>query len=88
MQRGLRATVTDSSGTAHVLDIPGVYIAGKTGTVQTAKTGNDHAWFVGYTKNTKKEIAFCVFLEHGGSSYNACLVAKDLLLQLQKKGIL
>ena len=88
VQKGLRAAVAEDSGTAHVLDIPGVYIAGKTGTVQTAKTGNDHAWFVGYTRNTKKEIAFCVFLEHGGSSYNACLVAKDLLLQLQKKGIL
>ena len=88
VQKGLRAAVTDDAGTAHVLDLDGLYIAGKTGTAQTSGEKKDHAWFVGYVKSSKRNIAFCVFLEHGGSSQNACLVSRKLLLSMKKEEIL
>ena len=88
VQKGMRAAVIDYAGTARVLNVDGMYIAGKTGTAQSSGEKEDHAWFVGYVKDAKKNIAFCVFLEHGGSSQNACIVAKGLLLGMREKEIL
>jgi len=88
VRKGIRAAVTDYAGTAHVLDLKQVYVAGKTGTAQTSGGQANHAWFVGYAKGAKKNIAFCVLLEHGGSSRNACLFARKLLLRMRKKEIL
>lgn len=88
IQKGLRATVTDYTGTAHVLDLKKIYVAGKTGTVQISSKKRSHAWFVGYAKGERRNIAFCVFLEHGGSSQNACLVARQLLLKMHERKIL
>ncbi|MCK5179734.1 MAG: hypothetical protein KAR32_09405, partial [Candidatus Omnitrophica bacterium] len=65
-----------------------LYVAGKTGTAQTSGEQLSHAWFVGYAKGATKNVAFCVFLEHGDSSRNACLVARQLLLGMQAKEIL
>ena len=87
IQKALRQAVVDSSGTAHALNVEGLYVAGKTGTAQSSGKKENHAWLVGYVKG-KKNISFCVFLEHGGSSYNACVIARDLLLDLRGKGIL
>ncbi len=88
LQVGLAATVTDPSGTANVLNIPGLSVLGKTGTAQTSGNRDYHAWFVGCAASKKIKIAFCVFLEYGGSSYNACVIARDLLLRMQEEGIL
>lgn len=85
VKKGLRAAVFDYSGTANILDIQGVYVAGKTGTAQTSGDQDTHSWFVGYTKSKKGSFAFCVFLEHGGSSQNANMVARQLLLHMQKE---
>lgn len=87
VKKGLRAAVAEYSGTAHVLNLDDLYIAGKTGTAQTSGGRDHHAWFVGYVKG-EKDLAFCVFLEHGGSSQNACLLARQFLLDLQQQGIL
>jgi len=88
IKKGLRATVTDFSGTAHILDMKEIYVAGKTGTAQTSGDQENHSWFVGYAKSDKKNIAFCVLLEHGGSSQNACLLSRQLLLRMKSKNIL
>ncbi len=88
VKTGLRRTVTDDNGTAHVLDSPSLFIAGKTGTAQSGKGLENHAWFVGYTQSEERTIVFGVFLEHGGSSYNACVVAKNLLDYMQVEKIL
>lgn len=88
VQRGLRAVVSDEAGTAHDLDLPGVFVAGKTGTAQSSGSQATHAWFVGYAKGRERNIVFCVFLEHGGSSQNASAISRDLLLRLQQSGIL
>jgi len=88
VKKGLRSVVTAESGTAHILDLPGLYVAGKTGTAQTSTGKEDHAWFSGYVRSKTSDLAFCVFLEHGGSSQNAVIMAQKLLLALQKEGIL
>jgi len=88
VRAGLRAAVGDYSGTAHVLDINGLSVFGKTGTAQSSGDQHTHAWFVGFIPNAKTKIAFCVFLEHGGSSYYACQLARDLLTYMQTENIL
>ena len=79
VKAGLREVVTDSAGTAHVLADNKLGIVGKTGTAQSSHGKDHHAWFIGYNTKGKSKIAFCVFLEYGGASYNACLLAKQLL---------
>ncbi len=88
VQAGMRAAVGDYSGTAHVLDFKDIIISGKTGTAQSSGTKPEHAWFVGYTFSTKPRIAFCVFLEYGGSSYHACQTARQIFLKIKEQHIL
>jgi len=88
VHKGLEAVVADPTGTAHHLYIEGMTIAGKTGTAQTSGNKPHHSWFVGYTKTDKLNIAFCVFLEHGGSSYYAARMAHDFLMRLRAEQIL
>jgi len=84
VQQGLKAVVADPQGTGHDLkEVGGLTIYGKTGTAQSVHGKPNHAWFVGYTKSAKASIAFCVFLEYGGSSENSVIIARDLLLKLQ-----
>lgn len=85
---GMRQTVSDEHGTAHVLDMKGMVSSGKTGTAQSSGQRMHHAWFAGYTFSEKKKIAYCVFLEYGGSSYYAAQVTKNLLQKMQSRGIL
>lgn len=88
VQDGLRQTVSDPQGTAHLLEgVPGVTVWGKTGTAQTGKLG-DHAWFAGYLHSAKNALAFCVFLEHGGSSANAVAMTRDLLESMRQDGVI
>jgi penicillin-binding protein 2 len=88
VQRGLRATVSNYSGTAHDLDLDNLYIAGKTGTAQTYGGKDPHSWFAGYVKSDQRNLAFCIFLEHGGSSRNAVLLARQLFMQMRMKDLL
>jgi len=89
IQQGLKAVVDDPQGTGHDLkEVPGLAIYGKTGTAQSIHGKPNHSWFVGYTGSSKREIAFCVFLEYGGSSENSVRIARDLLLKLQSLQII
>jgi len=89
VQKGLKAVVDDPEGTGHDLkEVPGLDIYGKTGTAQSVHGKPNHAWFVGYTRSRKSSIAFCVFLEYGGSSENSVRIARDLLLKLQSLQII
>jgi len=82
IQDGLSGVVKDFSGTAHILDIPGIPVAGKTGTAQSSGGRPEHSWFVGYTTIGQRSLVFCVFLEFGGSSYNAAFLARNLLVRI------
>ena len=70
-------------GTAQSCRIPGVRVAGKTGTAQNPH-GDDHAWFVAYAPAGDPVIAVCVLVEHGkhGSSAAAPIARKVLLAAL------
>jgi penicillin-binding protein 2 len=89
VQKGLKAVVDDTQGTGHLLkEGLGLDVYGKTGTAQSIPGKPNHSWFVGYTRSSKLGIAFCVFLEYGGSSENSVKIAHDLLLKLQALQIL
>ena len=88
IQDGLRAAVKDPSGTARLLNMKGFRICGKTGTAQSVPGAEDHAWFIGYNLEGRRRIAFCVFLEFGGSSYNSVTAARDLLLRMQEADLI
>jgi len=53
-------------GTATRAKIPGVAVAGKTGTAQ-APGGPPHAWFIGFAPADTPQFAICVLIERGGS---------------------
>lgn len=57
------------TGTGTRAQIPGVTVAGKTGTAQNA--GPSHAWFIGFAPATNPEIAIAVIVENGGGDDNA-----------------
>ena len=54
------------AGTGTAAQIPGVQVAGKTGTAQTA-TGNPHAWFVCFAPAENPQIVVAVVVLNGGS---------------------
>lgn len=88
IHQGLKAAVESNSGTAHGLDIDGLTTAGKTGTAQSSGNKASHAWFVGYARSDVRNIAFCVVLEHGGSSVNAVVLSRELLLEMKRLGLI
>jgi len=57
--------VASGSGTA--ARVPGVQVAGKTGTAQTTKEAAPHAWFIGFAPADAPQVAVAVLVEHGGS---------------------
>jgi peptidoglycan glycosyltransferase len=56
------------SGTGTSAQIPGVRVAGKTGTAQVEGSGAPHAWFVCFAPAENPTIAIAVLVEHGGNS--------------------
>ncbi|SET21624.1 NTF2-like N-terminal transpeptidase domain-containing protein [Nonomuraea wenchangensis] len=64
--RSMMAAVVDH-GTASGMGLP-AGVAGKTGTAETPD-GGSHAWFIGY----RGDLAFCVFVRHGGSGRGAAV---------------
>jgi len=65
VQQGLEEAV--SRGTVKGLGVPGVRVAGKTGTAETIPGQPNHAWIVGYAPAEAPRYAITVFLEHGRS---------------------
>jgi peptidoglycan glycosyltransferase len=59
----MRSVVTD--GTGRGADVPGLKVAGKTGTAQTPR-GDDHAWFVAMAPADRPVLVVAVLVEHGG----------------------
>jgi peptidoglycan glycosyltransferase len=57
-----------ASGTGTAAQIPGVQVAGKTGTAQHAEGAAPHAWFIGFAPARDPQVAIAVLVEDGGSA--------------------
>lgn len=60
---GMRMAVL--GGTCKAANIPGIAVAGKTGTAQNPH-GKDHSAFIGFAPYDKPKIAICVYVENAG----------------------
>jgi len=77
LQKGLRRTMLPG-GTAETGAVPGLKMAGKTGTAENVQ-GKPHSWFVGYFPADEPRYSFVVFFENGGSSLTTAVpAAKEL----------
>ena len=75
----LTGVVHEERGTAGWIRVPGVTVAGKTGTAQNPH-GDDHAWFTCFAPAEKPEIAVAVIVENAGhGSTIAAPIARDVL---------
>jgi penicillin-binding protein 2 len=96
MKKAMVAVVSSGGGTAAQARVPGVEVAGKTGTAQWGGNGDRNkqrtaAWFVGFAPADKPQYAFAALYEgeagdnsiHGGS-HAAPLIGK-VLREIYKK---
>jgi len=101
VRRGLRAVVEEPHGTGARARVPGVEVAGKTGTAQVVRLDRveglkeneipmrqrDHGWFGAFAPADDPEIAVAVFVEHGlhGSTAAAPIAQRILARYFEKK---
>lgn len=66
IERGMRDAVIGAGGTAHATNLPGIAVAGKTGTAEDPPRTKPHAWFICYAPMENPRIALAVVVEQGG----------------------
>lgn len=83
VRRGVWAVVNEPGGTAYGARVPGIDMAGKTGTVQVVAQKvrteahslpfkyRDHAWFASFAPLDNPRLVVVVLAEHGGSGSKA-----------------
>jgi len=94
VRRGMRAAVAGPGATARHINVPGIAVAGKTGTAEFFEDRNKdgipdkdregnlptHAWFTAFAPYDDPEIALVVFIYGGGEgSATAVPVANEIL---------
>jgi peptidoglycan glycosyltransferase len=78
-------------GTGTTAQLPGVKVAGKTGTAENAVGKPPHAWFVSFAPATQPKIAVAVVVENGGGVNDAtgaevaAPIAKAVMAQALKE---
>ncbi|MEN8161427.1 MAG: penicillin-binding transpeptidase domain-containing protein, partial [Myxococcota bacterium] len=103
VRRGMTAVVEEPGGTGGRARVPGVRVAGKTGTAQVVRLEHtegmkeseipikyrDHAWFGAFAPADAPEIAVGVFVEHGlhGSSGAGPVAQRILARYFEKRGL-
>jgi penicillin-binding protein 2 len=103
VRRGMMAVVEEPGGTGGRARVPGVKVAGKTGTAQVVQLQHtegmseseipiryrDHAWFGAFAPADAPEIAVGVFVEHGlhGSTGAGPVVQRILTRYFEKRGM-
>ncbi|TYB51773.1 penicillin-binding protein 2 [Nonomuraea sp. PA05] len=60
-----------SNGTANLAQVPGVQVAGKTGTAETATGAPPHAWFISFAPADDPKVALAVIVESGAANVGA-----------------
>jgi cell division protein FtsW (lipid II flippase)/cell division protein FtsI/penicillin-binding protein 2 len=67
-------------GSGHRAQIPGVTVAGKTGTAEASKSQNTHAWFISFAPAEQPKVAMAIVLENAGvGGVEAAPAAKGVL---------
>ena len=80
LTEGLRDCV--EKGSCHAAAVPGVTVAGKTGTAPALDGSRvTHAWFVGYAPVKAPEVALVIFLKRGTGGADAAPLAARILRQ-------
>jgi penicillin-binding protein 2 len=103
VRKALAGVVEEQGGTGSKARVPGVSVAGKTGTAQVVRLEHfegvkeskipvkykDHAWFVSFAPAEGAEIVVAVLSEHGGHGGSAAapLAQRVLAKYFEKKGI-
>ena len=83
LREGMRQAVL--RGSAGRAAVPGLAIAGKTGTSSFAPgSKRTHAWFVGYAPADSPRLVLVVFLEEGTGFGSAAPVAGDIFRAWQR----
>ncbi|RCG29051.1 penicillin-binding protein 2 [Sphaerisporangium album] len=59
------------NGTGKAAQLPGITVAGKTGTAETAKGQASHAWFIAFAPAEDPKVAVAVFVESGSAGNDA-----------------
>lgn len=91
MRDMMTKVVSDPEGTAHPARIPGVDVAGKTGTAENGKdaAGNDEPftlWFTGFAPAKDPEIAIAVVVaDGGGAAHNNQASSYELPTSIAKR---
>ncbi|MEI6654758.1 MAG: penicillin-binding transpeptidase domain-containing protein [Verrucomicrobiota bacterium] len=69
IRKGMWLAVNNPGGTAARVKIPGVEVAGKTGTAQTIDDGkkSNNSWVICFGPYDKPKYAVCVLVQNGGS---------------------
>ncbi|MGW0807098.1 peptidoglycan D,D-transpeptidase FtsI family protein [Nonomuraea sp. NPDC002799] len=60
-----------ANGTANLAQVPGVQVAGKTGTAETADGAPPHAWFISFAPADDPQVALAVIVESGAANVGA-----------------
>ncbi|SDL31815.1 peptidoglycan glycosyltransferase [Nonomuraea maritima] len=68
--RDMMVSVVDN-GTANLAQVPGVKVAGKTGTAETSDGQPPHAWFISFAPANDPQVALAVIVESGAANVGA-----------------
>ena len=80
----MEAVVTGGTGTA--AQIPGVRVAGKTGTAETGVAGRYTAWFIAFAPADHPRVAVAVVVENGGfGGKSAAPIAKTIMQAILRR---
>ncbi|MCL6471488.1 MAG: cell division protein FtsI [Firmicutes bacterium] len=83
--RGLMEKVVDE-GTGKAAKIPGVRVAGKTGTAEVGN-GEPHAWFVGFAPAEDPQVLVAAVVENGGTGgRTAAPIAREIMMRVLGAG--
>jgi peptidoglycan glycosyltransferase len=80
----MEAVVTGGTGTA--AQIPGVRVAGKTGTAETGVANRYTAWFIAFAPAERPRVAVAVVVENGGfGGHSAAPIAKTIMQAILRR---
>jgi peptidoglycan glycosyltransferase len=75
----MTSVVTGGTGTA--AQIPGIQVAGKTGTAETGRSGENDTWFIAFAPAQAPKVAIAVALSNqsGTGGATAAPIAKQII---------